>query len=112
MPRDAIVLVATCGDGSLLELDGRTGLHFPQDSSGAHVQTEMLSDAQLVQLLEDLRGSGAEFLVIPAEKGDPLSTRAAFVEYLRQSFTHVASETGIVDVWSLADAGPPPAERK
>jgi len=106
MPRDAIVLVATGGDGSLLELEGRIGLHFPQDSSGAHIRAETLADSELVKLLEDLRGSGAEFLMIPLTKGDSLHTRTEFVEYLRERFTQIATETGIVDVWSLAVASP------
>ena len=110
MPRDAIVVVATGGDVSLLELEGRTGLHFPQDSSGAHVQTETLSDSQLVQSVEDLRGKGAEFLVIPGGQGNLLNTRTGFVEYLRQSFRQIAAEKGVVDVWSLAAAGPRPPQ--
>src|SRR5207248_5207027 len=96
MPCDAIVLVATCGDGSLLELDGRTGLHFPQDSSGAHVETATRSDSELVGQLEDLRRSGAEFLIIPEGNGDSLNTRPAFVEYLRHSFTKIAADNGSV----------------
>ncbi len=101
MPRDARVIVASGGDDNFLDLDGRTGWHYPQNSIGACARVDALSDESLIQQVERLRGSGAGFLLIPAGPGDALAARSGFIEYLAKFHIKVASAAGVGDIWSL-----------
>ena len=108
MPRDALVLVASGGDQAFLKLEGRTGWHFPQSHAGEHVPVSSLSDDQLLSELERLRAAGAQFLLVPAGVGDPLSHRAAVIEYLSKWYPRLADENGVAAIWGLAVAGAGP----
>lgn len=66
VPAGSKVLVVSRGDDSLLELEGRDGLHFPQDGDGGWAGHHPADSAEAVAHLERLRERGAEYLAIPS----------------------------------------------
>jgi hypothetical protein len=65
VPPGAAVLVASRGDEELIDFDGRTGLHFPQVEDGVYAGHHPADGDEAIAHLEQLRASGAEFLVLP-----------------------------------------------
>jgi GT2 family glycosyltransferase len=65
VPAGATVLVITRGDETLLELNGRRALHFPQDDNGGWAGHHPADSDEAIGHLEQLRGGGAEYLVVP-----------------------------------------------
>jgi hypothetical protein len=66
VPAGASVLVVSKGDDALLKLDGRRASHFPQSDKGTYAGHHPADDEAAVEQLEALRGTGAEYLVLPA----------------------------------------------
>jgi acyl carrier protein len=66
VPTGAVVLVVSRGDDALLELDGRTGRHFPRGEDGAHAGYNPADGADAIAQLEAQRSQGATHLVFPA----------------------------------------------
>jgi GT2 family glycosyltransferase len=62
---DAAVLIVSRGDDALLEVPGRRTLHFPQGSDGLYAGHNPATDGDAIAHLEDLRSSGAQYLVFP-----------------------------------------------
>ena len=65
VPAGAEVLVVSRGDDALLELSGRRAAHFPQDGSGAWSGHHPADSEEAIGQLEELRGNGAGYLVVP-----------------------------------------------
>jgi GT2 family glycosyltransferase len=66
VPQEVNVLVVSKGDDTLLELGGRTGWHFPQDSRGSYSGFNPADSGSAVVQLEAMRGKGADYLLLPA----------------------------------------------
>jgi glutamate-1-semialdehyde 2,1-aminomutase len=64
LPEDAIVRVVTNGDQELLYLDDRETRPFPARSDGGYAGP--IDDAWAVEHLEDVRESGAQYLLVPS----------------------------------------------
>jgi hypothetical protein len=58
--------VVSKGDPLLLELDGRTGVHFPADSEGRYAGFYPRTSEEAIAQVEAARASGAEFFCLPA----------------------------------------------
>jgi GT2 family glycosyltransferase len=65
IPAGASVLVITRGDDSLLELNGRRAMHFPQGEDGAWAGHHPADSEEAIGHLEALREGGARYLVVP-----------------------------------------------
>jgi hypothetical protein len=65
-PAGAVVAVVSKGDPRLLELDDRTGVHFPADSEGRYAGFYPRTSEEAIAQLEAARRSGAEFFCVPA----------------------------------------------
>jgi GT2 family glycosyltransferase len=65
VPAGAEVLVISRGDDALLELNGRHATHFPQDESGGWSGHHPADSEEAIRHLEELRGNGAGYLVVP-----------------------------------------------
>jgi hypothetical protein len=65
VPAGAEVLVVSRGDETLLELGGRRAAHFPQDGTGAWSGHHPADSEEAIGQLEELRGNGAGYLVVP-----------------------------------------------
>jgi hypothetical protein len=65
VPADAVVAVASRGDESLVDLDARTGWHFPRSEDGRWAGHYPRDGRDAVVHLEDLRRAGLQYLVFP-----------------------------------------------
>ena len=65
IPSGATVLVAGKGDEALLQLDGRTGWHFPMAEDGRYAGFHPAGDTAAIAQLEALRARGADHLLLP-----------------------------------------------
>ena len=66
IPDDAVVLVVSRGDESLLDLGPRTGWHFPRDDAGEHAGYYPTDSDEAIEWLAGLRARGATHLVFPS----------------------------------------------
>jgi glycosyltransferase involved in cell wall biosynthesis len=65
VPMGATVAVASRGDDELVRVDGRTGLHFPQDGEGRWIGHHPADSDAAIRYLDAVRRRGARFLFIP-----------------------------------------------
>jgi hypothetical protein len=65
-PAGAVIAVVSKGDPRLLEIDGRSGLHFPADSEGGYAGYYPRTSEEAIAQVEAARRSGAEYLCLPA----------------------------------------------
>ena len=65
VPPGATVLVVSRGDESLVDLPGREGRHFLEDTHGAYAGRHPADSAEAIAQLEQQRERGAGYLVIP-----------------------------------------------
>lgn len=65
VPPGATVAVVSRGDAALLALEGRAGWHFPRAADGAYAGHHPADGHAAVAHLEDVRASGAGYLVVP-----------------------------------------------
>ena len=65
-PEGSTVAVVSKGDPHLVELEGRTGWHFPRDADGAYAGFHPRISEDAIDDVEALRGAGARFLCLPA----------------------------------------------
>jgi GT2 family glycosyltransferase len=65
VPPGSTVLVVSRGDDELLALDGRHGVHFPQDAPGNYAGHYPADSAAAIAALERLRSDGCSYLVVP-----------------------------------------------
>jgi hypothetical protein len=66
VPAGSVVAVVTRGDDALLELEDRTGWHFPRLDDGRFAGHYPASDDDAIDQLERVRWAGASYLVLPA----------------------------------------------
>ena len=89
VPPGSSVLVVSKGDASLLEMPGRTALHFPQDGSGGYAGHHPRDGAAATAELEQRRRAGAEYLVLPV-------TARWWLQFYDDFALHLASHGEIV----------------
>lgn len=65
LPADAVVLVVSKGDEKLVELDGRTGWHFPRLEDGSYAGHYPGTSEEAIAQFEALRTNGARYVVFP-----------------------------------------------
>jgi hypothetical protein len=65
-PPQAVVAVVSKGDPKLIDLDGRSGLHFPSDAEGRYAGFHPRTSEEAIALLDSARAAGAEYLCVPA----------------------------------------------
>jgi hypothetical protein len=102
LPPNARVLVVSRGDDELLELDGRTVGHFPQDDEGTYAGFYPTDSAAAIAHLEELRKRGAEYLVFPSTATWWLERYGEFGDHLRARYA-VALEEDNCLIFSLRE---------
>jgi hypothetical protein len=65
-PESAIVAVISRGDEQLIQIDGRTGWHFPRAASGVYAGHYPVDSDDAVAQIEDIRSKGAGYLLVPS----------------------------------------------
>ncbi len=83
VPAGATVLVVSRGDDALLELGDRRAWHFPRADDGRYRGYYPADDDDAIEQLEQLRSSGAQYLVIPSVGKWWLDHYAGFAAHLR-----------------------------
>jgi hypothetical protein len=98
------VLVVANGDDDLLELDGVTARHFPQDGEGRYRGHHPADGAEAVRHLEALRREGARFVLFPRTATWWLDHYRALHDHLAVHATEVPGPDGC-RVFQLDRAG-------
>jgi hypothetical protein len=104
LPAKATVLVVSKGDDDLLDLNGRSGQHFPQAADASYSGFNPADDKEAIDHLESLRRRGAEFLLIPESASWWLDHYQAFHRHLIERYPLALSEDGVGTVFSLDEA--------
>jgi hypothetical protein len=102
VPPGATVLVISKGDGSLLDLEGRRGWHFPQTDRGAYAGYHPADSAEAIAHLEGLRAKGANYLLIPSTS---LWWLEHYDEFRKHLDAHYARLEGPGGLWSMYALG-------
>lgn len=103
LPGESIVGVVSSGDEALMRLEGRELWHFPRDPSGGYAGREPASTETALDQLEDLRGRGLTFLVVPRE-APWLNHYPDFIEQVEQRYRCVARQRYLCSVYDLTGA--------
>jgi len=106
-PPGATVAVVSRGDDALLDLDGRSGWHFPRDDDGAYTGFHPATGGEATHHLESLRVAGAEYLAIPSFATWWLTHYTEFREHLEARYRLVADGREHCLIFALHD---PPTE--
>ena len=91
IPRNATVLVVSRGDEELLRIGPRRALHFPQDDFGGYAGYHPQDSAAAIELLEDMRARGAQYLVLPRTDFWWLEFYSGLEEHLAGNYPLIAS---------------------
>jgi GT2 family glycosyltransferase len=108
VPPGAAVLVVSRGDRELVQLDGIEGQHFPQDPGGHYRGHHPRDGADAVEQLEQLRGAGAQYLVLPATAYWWLEHYDDFAQHLHG---YPRTDAGVCAIFRL-DAEHPSGRRR
>jgi hypothetical protein len=101
LPADAVAIVASKGDAALLDLDGRRGLHFPQNDDGVYAGYYPSSSQQAIRHLEALREKGGQFLVFPATAAWWLDHYGELRRHLEARYRLIFAEPGECAIYDL-----------
>ena len=101
LPTEATVVVISKGDDQLLDLGVHQAWHFPQDEHGGYAGHYPDSSATAIDQLEELRGRGAEYLLVPATASWWLDRYPEFGQHLRSRYAVVVDESEICSIFSL-----------
>jgi GT2 family glycosyltransferase len=99
VPQGSTVLVVSRGDRELVKLEEREGRHFPQDADGRYLGHHPRDSREAIARLEDLRGDGADYLVLPATAYWWFDHYADFAEHLRERYP--MKELGVCAIYRL-----------
>jgi hypothetical protein len=66
VPSRATTVVISRGDEQLLQLGERPAWHFPRQADGSYAGHHPVDSAEAISHLEELRGQGAGYLVLPS----------------------------------------------
>ena len=89
-PPGATVAVVSRGDELLVNIDGRTGWHFPRGDDGSYAGCYPATGNEAVEQLEAVRARGADFFAIPAPS-------AWWLGYYGDLRTHLEAHYRVID---------------
>jgi GT2 family glycosyltransferase len=110
-PAGAIVSVVSKGDRALLELEQRTGWHFPQTSSGAYAGHYPSDSFNAIAQLEAMRAKGAQYLVFPKTAFWWLDHYQEFGRHLRGNYRLVTDSPELCLIFELSHSEAEKQER-
>jgi GT2 family glycosyltransferase len=112
VPGGATVLVVSKGDDELLDVPGRTALHFPQDAHGAYAGFHPPDAGTAIAELERLRMQGATHLLIPRPSLWWLDHYGALSQHLEQSGSLLGRDEEVGALYALGDGVPRSLDRR
>jgi hypothetical protein len=83
-PPGATVLVVSRGDPELVQIEDRTGWHFPRNEEGTYAGYHPADSTEAIAHLETLRAQGAGYLVFPGTAFWWLDHYGDLAEHLQQ----------------------------
>jgi hypothetical protein len=86
VPLNATVLVVSRGDEELLRLGPRQSLHFPLTEDGKYAGYHPADSESAIAMVEELRKTGADYLLLPATGFWWLEHYEGFKAYLEQNY--------------------------
>jgi hypothetical protein len=104
VPRGSTVLVVSRGDRELLKLGDACAAHFPQSQDGEYLGHHPRDSSEAIARLEQLRGGGADYLVLPSTSYWWLEHYAGFARHLRDRYPVV--ERGVCSIFRLCREEP------
>jgi GT2 family glycosyltransferase len=99
VPRGSSVLVVSRGDRELLKLGEARAAHFPQSSDGDYLGHHPRDSREAIDRLEQLRGRGADYLVVPSTSSWWLDHYSGFARHLRDRYP--VSELDVCSIFRL-----------
>jgi hypothetical protein len=103
LPDDAVLAVASSGDGTLLDL-GHEAWHFPRDPSGGYAGNAGSNTSAALNHADELSERGASFLVVPHTDDSWLEAHPDFLAAMATRRPVVASQEHLCTVFDLNDA--------
>jgi glycosyltransferase involved in cell wall biosynthesis len=88
----SVVLVASHGDDDLLALEGRIGVHFPQDRDGGWAGYHPVDSESAIRHLEALREQGAGYFALPSGQFWWLHFYGKLARHLEERYRRVHSD--------------------
>ena len=110
VPEGSIAVVATKGDPSLLDVEGRDLRHFPAGPDGSYAGHHPTDDAWAIEQLGRAQAAGAEFLVLPASTRWWLDHYRIFAQHLPEAIVDDRERCTIFDLRRSSDASRESAE--
>jgi GT2 family glycosyltransferase len=101
LPPEAVVLVVSRGDETLLDLESRRALHFPSAKEGGWAGYHPASAEEAVAQLEEMRSAGGQFLLLPSTGFWWLEHYGAFGEHLERNYPVVVRDQETCVIYSL-----------
>jgi hypothetical protein len=100
-PGDGIVLVASGGNGALLEFGERTGWHFPRALDGRYRGAGFVDGTAAVNHLESLRSQGADALLLPSISFWMLERYPELKRHLEEHYRLAGCDEGVCRMYDL-----------
>jgi 2-polyprenyl-3-methyl-5-hydroxy-6-metoxy-1,4-benzoquinol methylase len=107
-PPGATVLIVSKGDNELLQLEKRTGWHFPRNEEGVYAGHYPADSAAAIAHLEALRDKGADYLLFPSTALWWFAHYAEFRQHLESRYRVVARQEDVGVLFALRQ---PPADK-
>jgi hypothetical protein len=104
LPADAIVAVVSKGDPQLLDLDGRTARHFPQDETGSYAGHYPSDGPAAVSHLLGHIEQGVGYFILPHTALWWLDHYAELNNHLRDNGRLIADESGVCRIYAVGAA--------
>jgi hypothetical protein len=100
-PDDAVVMVVSRGDDSLMQNGNRRMWHFPQNDDGIYAGYHPASSRHAIRHLESLREKGGQFLVFPATAAWWLDHYGELRRHLEQRYRLVYAEPDACAIYDV-----------
>src|SRR5262245_15458727 len=110
VPPGSVVLVASKGDESLVQLDGYRAWHFPQTDTGVYAGHHPADSAAAIAHLRDLQSCGAQYLVFPWTAKWWLDHYVDLANHLHTVHASVVEDEGVCVIFELHECAAPDAD--
>ncbi len=106
LPEGATVAVVSRGDYRLMHLGGRQAWHFPRADNGLYAGYHPRTSDDAISHLEELRASGADYLLFPATSAWWLDYYDDFHRHLDGRYARLVDDPAVCVIYAL-DTRPP-----
>jgi GT2 family glycosyltransferase len=104
VPPDSTIIVATEGDGELLDLHGRRAWRFPQTQNNEHAGGQPANSTAAIVQMEFLRSRGADYFLLPSASLSWLDQVTEFREHLEHRYHLVFSDDHVCLLFALRES--------